>query len=695
MKTIKLLVVLIILTSVAVSCKKVHDDAIKPDGAIESVNDLKVPSNFDWKTTQTIDLVVILPESGEIQPLIVTNRDGSVKYFRGFPDDGSRTLRTKITIPSYITDLRFIYNGTSGPNIAYIGESTVTYNFNSTFKSTSVVNCDLVGYKTYSRGGWGQIPRPPRYNNVIPIGWFRDRNFSTVYPNGSFVVGIGNTVIFNSGNAVGVCLSAIGGGDPRILAPGNVLNPSGPLGNMANQIIAARLNRDYSAAGVLGTNPAGYTLGELVFIGGPFANTTVNDFLIMAETALGGGDMKGLTASEWSSAAESIINSFNEGVNGNVLTCPPDPIQDDPYIEVSAMCLISDVVFTISNTGDGNMTSAFVYSVTKNGVEVDNGTYDLDVNESLELTYSGLISDEFRIVVETPVNEDIQATISTCGSQEPSTEQYAGTLAYEDLWPGKGDYDFNDLVIDYDFAINKDNQEKVQSINATFVVKAFGASYHNGFGFTLPTVSPDAIVSVSGYNVINSTVFNIASNGLENNQSKATIIVFDDVRRVMPQTTGGIGVNTQLEYNYNEPVTIVVNIVFANNAITYSELNIGSFNPFLVVNTEIDGAPGERGWEIHLPNYEPSDLMNTSLLGQWEDNSSAAAGRYFVTADNLPWAINIAEEFDWVIEFQDITGAFNHFAEWAQSGGTNYQDWYKNLSGYRNDDKIYPTQIGN
>ncbi len=28
-----------------------------------------------------------------------------------------------------------------------------------------------------------------------------------------------------------------------------------------------------------------------------------------------------------------------------------------------------------------------------------------------------------------------------------------GTLAYEDLWPGKGDYDFNDLVLDYRFKL--------------------------------------------------------------------------------------------------------------------------------------------------------------------------------------------------------------------------------------------------
>ncbi len=697
MKALKLFSVLLLSSLMFTACNKNNDDVINPDEnpIIESVNDLVVPAGFDWKTTQTIELIVTLPESGEIQPLIVTNRDGSVKYFRGFPDDGSKTLRTKITIPSYVRELRFFYNGTNGPNIAYVGGSILSYDFNNSLKSTSVVDCDLDGYLTYSQGGWGQIPRPPRYNNVIPVGWFRDNNFSTVYPDGNFVVGIGNSVTFTSGHAVGVCLSANGNGNPRVLDPGNFTNPEGALGNMADQIIAARLNRDYSAAGVLGTNSAGYTLGELVFIGGPFANITVNDFLIMAETALGGGDMLGLDASEWSSAAESIIISFHEGNNGNILTCPADPEQDEPYVEVSSTCISNEVVFTISNTGDGNMTTAYNYTVTKNDVELDNGTYELDVNETLELLYSGLTSDEFRIVVETPRGEDIEEVISGCGSQEPPAEQFEGTLAYEDLWPGKGDYDFNDLVIDYDFDIVKNNQEVVQSITATFVVKAFGASYHNGFGFTFPTVNPSDIVSVAGYDVINTSVFDIAGNGVENGQSKATIIVFDDARRVMPQTTGGIGVNTQLEYDYIEPVTLTLEIVFAADAVTYNELNIGTFNPFLVVNTVINDVPGLRGLEIHLPNYEPSDLFDETLLGQFEDASDPSQGKYFVTANNLPWAINIAEPFDWVIEFQDITGAYNVFADWAQSGGFNYPDWYQDNTGYRNNNLIYPMQIGN
>ncbi len=701
MKALKLIVLLLTLTFFVASCNRENDDVTDPEVVIESVSDLVVPSDFDWKTTQTLSVTIDLPVDGEVQPLIITNRDGSIRYFRGYPEDGSRTIRTLITIPTYVYELKLIYNGTAGPNMVFVSNGELNYNFNNTTKSVTSddEDCDLSGFETFSKGGWGS-----RANGDNP-GALRDEYFDQVYP-GSLVVGdpAHFTITFESSSDVEDYLP--GGGTSRVLTR-SWTNPDEDeeLGNMADQIIAARLNRDYSEAGFLGDNES-FKLGELVFADGPFVNITVNDFLAMAEIALGGGDMNGFTVTQYKSAAENICLSFESedskksggDDHEDVLTCPPDSNSDDPFIVLASTCSDPDVIFTITNTGDGDMTSSKTYTLYKNNVEIDNGNYKLDVNETLDITESGYDTDEFKLVVVAPDGSSLQEIITGCGEEEDdenTSEQLAGTLAYEDLWPGKGDYDFNDLVVDYDFVINKNAQEVVQSMKATFVVKAFGASYHNGFGFTLPNVLPNEIVSVSGYNVVNNAVFNIAGNGLENGQSKATIIVYDDARRIMPQTTGGIGVNTQLEYAFIDPVTIVVDIVFANNAITYSELNIGSFNPFIIVNTEINGAPGARGLEVHLPNYEPSDLFDESYFGQMEDDSSIEEGRYFVTDKNHPWAINIAEGFDWVIEFQDITGAYNNFAEWAQSGGVNYPNWYKDLAGYRNDAMIYPTQIGN
>lgn len=695
MKAIKLFFILFIATLAVSSCHK--EEPTPTDTVINSVNDLVVPADFKWNTTQTISVSVNLPVSGDIQPLILTNREGTVKYFRGYPENDSRTVNTKITIPTYVNEVRLTYSGVTGPNMVLVSNGTLTYDLNNTTKSViSHDECDLSGFKTFSKGGWGTEASG---NNP---GSLRDQHFDQVYP-GNFVVGDPAHYKITFSGSVNVENYLPGGGGPAVLTQ-NWTNPvqNNRLGNMADQIIAARLNRDFNEAGYLGTNPD-FKLGELVFVDGAFANMSIDDFLAMAEIALGGGDLHGHTAAEYSNAAEKICLSFESdddksGGEGseNEFTCPTNSGSSDPFIELSSDCVETDVIFTISNTGDGPMTSAKNYTVYKNNVQIASGTYQLGVNQTLDLTAAGFDTDEFKLVVVPPTGANLQEVLSGCGEHEgddddETDEQLAGSLAYEDLWPGKGDYDFNDLIIDYDFVVNKNGQEMVQNITATFVVKAFGASYHNGFGFTFPNVAPSDIVSVSGCNIENTATFSIANNGVENGQSKATIIVFDDARRIMPQTTPGVGVNTQLDYDFIDPVTIVVNITFANNAVTYSELNIGDFNPFLVVQS--DNPTGGRGLEIHLPYYEPSDLFDESYFGQLNDDSDPSVGRYFVTENNLPWAINIAHEFDWVIEFQDITGAYNFFAEWAQSGGINYPNWYLTNSGYRNNAMIYPTQI--
>ncbi|MBS4062267.1 MAG: DUF4842 domain-containing protein, partial [Bacteroidetes bacterium] len=43
------------------------------------------------------------------------------------------------------------------------------------------------------------------------------------------------------------------------------------------------------------------------------------------------------------------------------------------------------------------------------------------------------------------------------------------------------------------------------------------------------------------------------------------------------------------------------------------------------------------------------------------------------------------------LEKQEILWAHLKFAEWAMSGGTLFPDWYKNLTGYRNNSLIYQT----
>ena len=256
-----------------------------------------------------------------------------------------------------------------------------------------------------------------------------------------------------------------------------------------------------------------------------------------------------------------------------------------------------------------------------------------------------------------------------------------GTLAYEDLWPGKGDYDFNDLVIDYQFNIMINTSNYIEKVTGTFIIKAFGASFENGFGFQLSDAIDPADLNVTGYELTESFI-ELDGNGTESGLDIPTIIVYDNAYNQMEHPGIGIGVNTTPGAPYVTPDTLVITIDFKPNTYNYNDLDIANFNPFLIVNKV-------RNHEVHLPFYAPTAKADPSLFGQWEDDSNPSTGRYYLSAQNLPWAINIYETFDYPQEKQEILWAHLKFAEWAMSGGVQFPDWYKNLSGYRNQSLIY------
>ena len=257
-----------------------------------------------------------------------------------------------------------------------------------------------------------------------------------------------------------------------------------------------------------------------------------------------------------------------------------------------------------------------------------------------------------------------------------------GSLAFEDLWPSKGDYDFNDLLVDYQFETMINTNNFVVKLTGTFVLKSFGASYRNGFGFQLSENIDADDIAVTGFSLTESYI-SLESNGTESGQAKPTIIVFDNSYSQMAHPGAGIGVNTDPAAPYVTPKTFTINILFEPGLYTVDDLDISNFNPFIIINQV-------RNKEVHLPHYAPTDLADPSVFGTFEDDSKPATGIYYVTSTNMPWALHIYESFDYPIEKQQILWAHLKFDEWVQSGGTLFTDWYKDLTGYRNTTLIYP-----
>lgn len=260
----------------------------------------------------------------------------------------------------------------------------------------------------------------------------------------------------------------------------------------------------------------------------------------------------------------------------------------------------------------------------------------------------------------------------------PGEEEYA-SLAFEDNWPGKGDYDFNDMVIDYNFLEVVNSNNELVDMDAEYRFIAAGATLINGFGFEMD-LAPSDISNVTGTSLVDGYI-NTMANGTEAGQDKATIIVTDNIFTQLPHPGGGIGVNTSPGETYVTPTTLNISLS-TTDPVSLSEAGRPPYNPFMIVDQI-------RGREVHLPDQPPTALANQSYFGTEHDDSNPATGKYYMTENNLPWGINLPEHFDYPVEKAEIISAYLHFAAWAESAGNVYEDWYTNESGYRNEGNIY------
>ncbi len=233
------------------------------------------------------------------------------------------------------------------------------------------------------------------------------------------------------------------------------------------------------------------------------------------------------------------------------------------------------------------------------------------------------------------------------------SENSWGTLAFEDLWPSTGDYDFNDLALKYRFQTILNSENKAVELRFMYEVKSNGASLTNGFGIEFENISPLQISNVTGLDLKHNYV-NLASNGTELNQDNTVIVAFDDAASML-----------------NKSITIVISF---SQPLSLSSIEDFGFNPFMIINKI-------RSKEVHLPLKAPTSLGENIIEIQGYNRDEDGD---YLTQSGLPWAINVATDFKVPEEQVNIIDAYNFFGTWATSGGASYVDWYQNLPGHIN-----------
>lgn len=230
-----------------------------------------------------------------------------------------------------------------------------------------------------------------------------------------------------------------------------------------------------------------------------------------------------------------------------------------------------------------------------------------------------------------------------------------GSYAFEDLWPNKGDYDFNDLVLNYRYTHVYNSSNLIVETRFNFNIKNIGGSLKNGFGIELD-MDEALIDNVTG-TVLTSNFINLNGKGLEADQLKPVVILFDNAIAASHQSQ-----EFELVISFVSPI---------------ATSQFGAKNPFIFINLD-------RGREVHLPNMTPTRLANSDYFGTSDDDSKPAEGRYYKSSTNLPWGLDIIHDFVFPQEKTPIIQGYTKFAEWAESGGQSFGDWYKDQNGYRN-----------
>ncbi|MDD2331312.1 MAG: LruC domain-containing protein, partial [Candidatus Cloacimonetes bacterium] len=251
-----------------------------------------------------------------------------------------------------------------------------------------------------------------------------------------------------------------------------------------------------------------------------------------------------------------------------------------------------------------------------------------------------------------------------------------GTLAYEDMWPKKGDYDFNDLVLDYQIILVMNSENHIKDVKANLELKAVGATFQNAFAVEFP-FPVSTIASHSGLG--NSQPYNMP---LIEAGTHSILNVISNTNDFVSVPGHDVFWNTQPSQPSYDPIPISFEIILNTPLDPNDFPDWGVANPYLMVNRV-------QGHEVHLPGYPPTIHADTNLFGMDDDTTDPGSGRYYKTANNLPWALDIPVRWKYPIEKIQITRGYLAFAPWAESGGTQYENWYELISGQINSDNIY------
>ncbi|MDD2491272.1 MAG: LruC domain-containing protein [Bacteroidales bacterium] len=262
----------------------------------------------------------------------------------------------------------------------------------------------------------------------------------------------------------------------------------------------------------------------------------------------------------------------------------------------------------------------------------------------------------------------------------PSETGWA-SYAFEDLYPWKGDYDMNDLVMAFRRITYTNSTNMVSKVAFKYNVRAAGSRLTISAAFQLDEINATNIASVEGQEISGTAPFSVSTNGTEPGVSLAVIPLFNKVDDAIDRGFSFLNVNNGT-YEITPEKEILIKF---SNPPQQSSLTMDNINFFIVVN---EVGQTERGREVHLPSFSATTKMDQSLFAGKQLHPTDK----FKFLDGMMWGIMLPVIFEYTIERSAVNLAYYKFQLWAESGGAEFPDWYTDKTGYRNDVLIYKSE---
>lgn len=342
-------------------------------------------------------------------------------------------------------------------------------------------------------------------------------------------------------------------------------------------------------------------------------------------------------------------------------------ITGDPNSEVIIKNPAGYVLIEASTDSLGAFNSQFLLNVANNTVIINDDIVEL-VNNSINYE------------IKTPTSQKVVQ--SAFAHRHFPYEGGWSTIMFEDQWPKNGDYDMNDLIVDFYIKQTYNiRTKKIAQIDIKYKIRAIGAMYRVGFGFLLPAERiPGGLVRLEYSNGHGQEVW------LNNRKELRLFINAKEVLNIPPNKF--LNTTHSSQSVHMAPQLYQMSLVYTSvnwSSQEYQQYTpthrwqVAPYNPLMYVSRFDE--PLDSGRRVHLKNY-PIDRSRTNLnLFMTENDRSIEYNNInrlvtYQNSNGMPWAIytNVRIPY-YPIQKVDILRAFPNFQSWVTSNGLQHVEW--------------------